>query len=69
MMGIPMISLSLLKNDSEKINGKLKPELQKLHNQFLHKFKAVFEHQAQQPRKLSILYFAFHWNFNVSNIQ
>ena len=64
-----MISLSFLKNDLEKINEKLRPELQKLRNQFLRKFKAVFEHRAQQPSKLLILYFAFHLNFNVSNMQ
>ena len=44
---IPMVSLSFLKNDLEKINRKLRPELQKLPNQFLPKFKTVFEHHAQ----------------------
>ena len=46
---IPMVSLSFLKNDLEKINRKLRLERQKLPNQFLPTFKVVSEHHAQQP--------------------
>ena len=63
-----MVSLSFPKNDLEKINETLRPDLQKLRNQFLPKFKAVFEHQAQQPSKLLILHFAFHLNCNVGKM-
>ena len=66
---IPMVSLSFLKNDLEKINRKLRPERQKLPNQFLPTLKAVSEHHAQQPSQLSILYFGFDLNCNVSNMQ
>ena len=58
-----------LKNDLEKINRKLRPERQKLPNQFLPTLKAVSEHHAQQPSPLSILYFGFDLNYNVSNMQ
>ena len=66
---ILMVSLSFLNNDLEKINRKLRPEVQKLPNQFLPTFKAVSEHHAQQSSKLSILYFGFDLNCNVSNMQ
>ena len=66
---IPMVSLSFLKNDLEKINRKLRPEYQKLPKQFLPTFKAVPEHHVPQPSKLSILYFGFDLNCNVSNVQ
>ena len=38
-------------------------------NQPIFTLRLLFEHQAQQPSKLSILYFAFDLNCNVSNIQ
>ena len=66
---ILMVSLSFLNNDLEKINRKLRPELQKLPNQFLPTFKAVSEHHAQQPRQLSMLHFGFDQKCNVSNMQ
>ena len=66
---IPMVSLSFLKNDLKKINRKLRLELQKLPNQFLPIFKAVSKHHAQQPSHLTILYFVFDQNCNVSNMQ
>ena len=49
--------------------GKDIKKLQKLPNQFLPKFLAVFEYQTKQPSKLSILYFVFDLNCNVSNMQ
>ena len=67
---IPMVSLSFLKNDLEKVNRKLRQEYQKLCNQFLPTFiKAVSGHHAQQPSKLSILNFGFELDCNVSNMQ
>ena len=60
-----MATLSFLKVDLEKT----KKTLQKLPNQFLPKFFAVFEYQAKQPSKLPILYFVFDLNCNVSNMQ
>ena len=63
---IPMVSLkSFLKTDLEKINRKLRLELQI----YATTFKAVSEHNAQQPSQLSILYFGFDLNCNVSNMQ
>ena len=57
---------------SKKLFGKDKQETQagtsKI-TQPVFTLRLLFEHQSQQPSKLSILYFAFDLNCNVSNMQ
>ena len=57
---------------SKKLFGKDKQETQAGTSKITQPaftLRLLFEHQAQQPSKLSILYFAFDLNCNVSNMQ
>lgn len=50
-------------------NVRYNTKREKMFNQFLLKLILAFGHQAKEPKGLSVLYFLFDLNLNISNLQ